>query len=639
MFARMKIGQKIALGFTIVLLLLVVVGGVAVNGLMTASTGFTSYREMARDTNLVGQVQANMLMVRMNVKDFIITGSDKDRQEYQEYVDKTRGYLETALQEIKKPERAAKIRKVNEDVEAYEAAFKKVLEARTERDHLVNDVLNKIGKEIADELSGVMESTRADGQTEAGFHAGVALRDLFLVRLYVVKFLEDNSKDSADRVKKESANFIAKLSDLKKEIQNQDRLAALGDVEKKFAEYAEGFQRISKLIWDRNEIISGNLDVIGPSVAKSVEDVKLDIKAVQDKLGPELAASNSNTQLLMLIIAGIALVIGVLAAFMITRSITKPINRIIDGLSVGADQVASASTEVSASSQSLAEGASEQAAALEETTSSMEEMGSMTRSNSENAANADALMKEAATVIGEAAGSMEEMSSSMEQIAQSGGEIGKIVKSIDEIAFQTNLLALNAAVEAARAGEAGAGFAVVADEVRALAMRAAEAAKNTQVLVEDTVHRIEQGSTLVEKTQSGFKQVEESAGKVGGLVAEISVASQEQDQGIEQINKAMAQMDQVTQQVAANAEESASASEELNAQAVQMKEIVTDLTALVGGAGKSSGTGNGGAKKSGRKKQIADDRGSNRRLAPPAHGPREMNPAQVIPFEDDLEGF
>ena len=211
-----------------------------------------------------------------------------------------------------------------------------------------------------------------------------------------------------------------------------------------------------------------------------------------------------------------------------------------------------------AMSQSLSEAASEQAASLEETSSSLEEMTSMTKQNAGNATEANRLMSAARGVIEQANGSMGELTGSMKEIAQASAETQKIVKTIDEIAFQTNLLALNAAVEAARAGEAGAGFAVVADEVRNLAMRAAEAAKNTSGLMEDIVRKVKNGEKLVGVTNGAFGEIKDSSLKVVNLIGEIAAASQEQSQGIEQVNKAVAQMNSVTQQNAAGAEELAS---------------------------------------------------------------------------------
>ena len=269
----------------------------------------------------------------------------------------------------------------------------------------------------------------------------------------------------------------------------------------------------------------------------------------------------------------------------VSSGINKALNRIIENLNSGSEEVVSASGQVSAASQSLAEGASEQAAAIEETASSLEEMASMTQQNAVHASQADTLMKEAHSIVGRANVSMEALTSSMDEISRKSDETSKIIKTVDEIAFQTNLLALNAAVEAARAGEAGAGFAVVADEVRNLAMRAAEAAKTTAVLIEDTVTRVNDGTALVTSTNENFRDVEKSAGRVADLVSEIAAASNEQSQGIEQVNKAVAEMDKVVQQNAANAEESASASEELNGQAEEMKQLVEDLVAMVGGGG------------------------------------------------------
>jgi len=336
---------------------------------------------------------------------------------------------------------------------------------------------------------------------------------------------------------------------------------------------------------------------------------------------------------IMIVGLAIGTILAILAALWIVRSITKLLSRIIEGLNEGAEQVASAAGQVSSSSQSLAEGASEQAAGIEETSSSLEEMSSMTKQNADNAKQADSLMKESGVVVNQANDSMGKLTRSMEDISKASEETSKIIKTIDEIAFQTNLLALNAAVEAARAGEAGAGFAVVADEVRNLAMRAADAAKNTAELIEGTVKKVKDGSDLSNSTNEAFTQVAESAGKVGELVAEIAAASNEQAQGIGQVNTAVTEMDRVVQQNAANAEESASASEEMNAQAEQMKSMVGELMALVGG--KSSGTAVRKTPKSVLHKANAKAGKMPKTKAVAIQHNQEVNPENVIPLDDD----
>ncbi|MBI5588986.1 MAG: hypothetical protein HY881_00740 [Deltaproteobacteria bacterium] len=282
----------------------------------------------------------------------------------------------------------------------------------------------------------------------------------------------------------------------------------------------------------------------------------------------------------IVLFVGVSIFVGNL--ILLARKIASPLQLICDSINKGADQVASAATQVSSASQTLAEGSSEQAASIEETSSSLEEISSMTKQNASNAAQADSLMKQANQVVSKANTSMNQLTSSMQDISKASEDTSKIIKTIDEIAFQTNLLALNAAVEAARAGEAGAGFAVVADEVRNLAMRAADAAKNTAALIEVTVKKITDGTVLVKVTNDAFLEVANSTRKVGELVGEIASASNEQAQGISQVNNAVTEMDKVTQQNAATAEESASASEELNAQAEEMKSFVAELSAMVG---------------------------------------------------------
>jgi ABC-type transporter Mla subunit MlaD len=356
-------------------------------------------------------------------------------------------------------------------------------------------------------------------------------------------------------------------------------------------------------------------------------------------------AAVRNTEWSIMAILAIVGSLMVFAGILVARSITRPINRAITSLSEAAEQVVSASSQVSSASQSLAEGASEQAASIEETSSSLEEMSSMTKQNADNASTADNLMKESKQMVERANGSMTELTQSMVDISKASDETSKIIKTIDEIAFQTNLLALNAAVEAARAGEAGAGFAVVANEVRNLAMRAAEAAKNTSVLIEGTVKKVKEGSELVERTGGAFSEVSKSAAKVAGLVAEIAAASSEQAQGIDQINKAVTEMDKVTQQTAANAEESASASEEMNAQAEQMKEVAGEIMRIVGsggskGAGKEPGEP---VQKAGsvRMAPFIERLKAPRAKSPGASGSRKPSrPEEVIPFgEGNFKDF
>ena len=266
----------------------------------------------------------------------------------------------------------------------------------------------------------------------------------------------------------------------------------------------------------------------------------------------------------------------------IVHSIYNSIKVAASELAEGADQVARAAGQVSTSSQSLAQGASEQAASLEETSASSEEMSSMTRKNAENSQRAAELMNAVSARVVEANRTLADMTKSMEEIGASSGKISKIIKVIDEIAFQTNILALNAAVEAARAGEAGMGFAVVADEVRNLAQRSAQAAKDTAILIEDSILKSSGGSHKLGEVAGSIHGITEGAGKVKTLVDEVEASSKEQAQGIEQISKAVAQMDQVTQKTAANAEESASASQELNAQSQTLMAVVDRLQALVG---------------------------------------------------------
>ncbi len=280
----------------------------------------------------------------------------------------------------------------------------------------------------------------------------------------------------------------------------------------------------------------------------------------------------------------------------VMRTLVGTLKSAADQLAQGCHQVSVAAAQISASSQNLSSASSEQASSVEETSASLEEMTSMIRATSENAQKAKTFASETRAVTDAGSVTMQEMDRTMAEMNQamaaiemSSGEVAKIVKNIDEIAFQTNILALNAAVEAARAGEAGAGFAVVADEVRSLAQRSAAAAKETAAKIEAAIASsrngaasCRNGSTSSAKVGESLKHISDKISATDALVGDIATAAREQAQGIEQINTAIAQMEQVSQSNASSAEESAAAAEELSAQSKTLNDLVEKLRDLVG---------------------------------------------------------
>ena len=365
-------------------------------------------------------------------------------------------------------------------------------------------------------------------------------------------------------------------------LQNQEDIAEVKSVQTDAQTYRDTMKKIMADDLALVEIAKKRL-VLAQTVQQLVDETQV----AGLKRTVEAATTSSHrlaaSSLTLIIGLIIGLAVGVVLAITIIRSTTKVLTNLADHLYEGAEQTVSAASQVSSASQSLAEGASEQAASLEETSSSLEEMASMSKSNAEQTEKCRGWMSEAHVVVGNIDKLLNETAVSIQETKRSSEATGKVVKTIEEIAFQTNILALNAAVEAARAGEAGMGFAVVADEVRNLAQRCAQAAKETSVLIENAAAAARNGSELTVSTQEEFKKTIECATKVGKGIDEIAAAVKEQTQGIAQINIAVSQMDKVTQSNAASAEESASAAEELNAQAESLKGSVADLLKMVNG--------------------------------------------------------
>jgi methyl-accepting chemotaxis protein len=386
------------------------------------------------------------------------------------------------------------------------------------------------------------------------------------------------------------------LQTLSKKWTNQENIKRLDESTSLFKDFSGYQDEVEKLVTEEIGTAVNNeariREILGTKAAPTAFKIKELLMAMvsnQKKMMAEDSetAHKSNANLIML--EYILLVVGVLLAitlgYVITRSITGPIEVVISHMSEGSAQVTAASTEISSASQGMAQGATEQAAALEQTSASLEEISATTTKNADNAIEANSMMEKSKTLLEGGVKSMAEMVKAMDSIKTSSADISKIIKVIEEIAFQTNLLALNAAVEAARAGEHGKGFAVVAEEVRNLAQRSATASKDTSSLIENAVKKAVDGAKIVDDFSKSLEAITGSINKAAVLVSEISTASKEQAEGVRQVSQAVTSMDSVTQQNAATAEETASASEELNAQALTMNSTVEEIVRIVRGDG------------------------------------------------------
>jgi methyl-accepting chemotaxis protein len=658
---HLSLGVKITLGFVLLIVISGILGTMAIWNMNRVETESTILaQEYVPEVGVATEIRgaANRIMYEMRGYGFT------EEERFYTAAEKEMEAMEAALEKARRLEAASpNLKMLKAQLEAVTRAFNdynslarqtreqsaKLTEARNQMDDAAaryitqsNDFLASQNQAFHREVSETRGALTQEAVLTERVEKIALINDVIdlgnAARIGNFRAQALRSPDIMNQAMTVFQQVEEKLSQLQKITRQAANLSQIQGIRDAGIAYKNGMAEFLQN-WVEMQNLAGQRTETGTRMIQAAMETADAAMTATDRIATGAVNALSAASFVMIIGLAIALVVGVLAAFFITRSITRPVNRIIAGLNEGSDQVASASGQVSSASQSMAEGASEQAASIEETSSSMEEMASMTKNNAENAGTADGLMKEANQVVATANDSMERLTVSMKDISQASEETSKIIKTIDEIAFQTNLLALNAAVEAARAGEAGAGFAVVAEEVRNLAMRSAEAAKNTAQLIEGTVKKVNDGSQLVTTTNDAFTKVAQSTAKVGDLIAEISAASREQSGGIDQVNIAITEMDKVVQQNAANAEESASAAEEMNAQAEQLREYVNDLVMLV------TGRRNQTESFTPRPRTTAKYSGSNH---PKLAGPRkhltntkasEIRADQMIPFDDDDEDF
>jgi methyl-accepting chemotaxis protein len=638
----MKLKTLLFTGFGAVIVMLLVVSFASWNGLNTADDGFTDYRGLARDSNLASELQINLLMVRMNVKDYQITWSQKDIDEFNQYMDEVQSLMETAQSEIQNPERAGYVDEADRLLGEYVEAFPQVVALVGQRNQVVEGIMDVQGVRARQALSNIIETAYSLGDAEATYFAGVAQQQLLLGRLYAIRFLETNSQEDFDRAILElETNLnreIQALDDVVESPQNQQSLAEL---QQAMDQYVQAVRRVNDIITERNSIITNVLDANGPRIAAALDNVTSSVMADQDVLGPQVQESNASTIRIVLIVSLLAVIVAIAIVIFIVRDVLRKVGgepveieriakevaegnldvkisegnktgilaalvemveqlrRIVSEVRTNADGLASASEEVSATAQSLSQSSSEQAASVEETSASVEEIASSIAQNAENARVTDTMAVKSSSQGKEGGEAVAQTVEAMRNIADK-------ISIIEDIAYQTNLLALNAAIEAARAGEHGKGFAVVAAEVRKLAERSQVASQEISGLASNSVSVAERAGALLE-------EIVPSIAKTADLVQEIAAASNEQAEGTGQITTSMGQMDQITQQNASASEELASTAEEMSSQAQQLQDMMSFFK-LDHGRGSVSRRPSGGSKPKGArvaKQESFDDSASS----------------------------
>ena len=625
-FDNIRVAAKVALGFGIVLVLFIVTGAVGVIGLKSIGVMVDDYRGLARETNAVGRIQANMLETRMGAKDFLITGSETAVTQVRDRTATTLALAREARSLVDQDDTAKQdlLQSVESALQTYSAAFETVVVHQAERNTAVA-TLNQVGPQMEQALTAILQSAHDDGDADAVYRSGVALRALLLARLYVNRFLVDNSAEAFDRVEREFTAFEQRLTEMNRTLLNAERVRIAEGLKTMSATYRDAFQAASSAIRSRNGVVAETLDTVGPSVAQDIEGVKLEIKTAQDLLGPRVEANIQESTTLTLGLGLAALVLGIGAAVLIGRGIAHPVTgmttamtRLAEGNEntdipargrkdeVGrmAEAVQVFKENMIRANQLAAEQEKEReirekraqyiedlahrfdadvssvlhavTSASTELTATAESMSSIAEETTRQATAVAAAADQASTNVQTVASAAEELSSSISEIGRQVNHSADISRSAAEQAEHTNSVVQGLAASAQRIGDVVAMITDIADQTNLLALdatieaaRAGDAGKGFAVVANEV-------KSLANQTS---KATEDISGQIGGIQGETQKAVE----AITTIGRTISEISEVASAIASAVEEQNAATSEIARNTSEASAGTNDVSSNIAG--------------------------------------------------------